>query len=82
MEESDPELMIKVNHCKGQLTDLAQALPQLLFSDLYSDVRVVCQDRNYDCHKVNFILYIKNKGPTTHPFRLSCQCNVQSLGEY
>ena len=82
MEETDQELMIKVNHCRGELTDLAQSLPQLLFSDLYSDVKVVCQDRNYDCHKVSPALYPQQPTNYQLPFRLSSQCNVLNLEEY
>ena len=52
MEDSDEDMMVKVNHARGQLTDLAHSISQLLCCNLYSDVTVVCQNRSYDCHKV------------------------------
>ena len=52
MEDSDEDMMVKVNHARGQLTDLAHSIFQLLCCNLYSDVTVVCQNRSYDCHKV------------------------------
>ena len=45
-EDGEREVVLTV------VTDLAQYISPLLYSSLYSDVTVLCQDRNYFCHKV------------------------------
>ena len=45
-EDGEREVVLTV------VTDLAHYISPLLYSSLYSDVTVLCQDRNYFCHKV------------------------------
>ena len=52
-EDGEREVVLTV------VTDLAQYISPLLYSSLYSDVTVLCQDRNYFCHKVLVVTRLK-----------------------
>ena len=51
-EESEDEVILSLTHKKGLEGDLAEFISGLLYSNLYSDITVLCQGRTYFCHKV------------------------------
>ena len=57
-EDSEDEVMLSLTHVRGLEGDLAQFISGLLYSNLYSDITVLCQGRTYYCHKVTICLKI------------------------
>ena len=51
-EDSEDEVILSLTHVRGLQGDLAQFISELLYSNLYSDITVLCQGRSYFCHKV------------------------------